>query len=92
MVEEGKPRVFGFCKTNYKPYDIAVTAFLIILKEHFKDKVDITSDGRGKDWKDGAMLCQQFLGYGQNFVIDDEEVDNKKDEQVKSYEEAEFEE
>ena len=66
-------QVFGFCKTNYKPYDIAVTAFLIILKQYYKDAVTVGSDGEGKDWKDGAMLCQQFLGYGEDFKIDRED-------------------
>jgi len=60
---------FGFCKTAYKPYDIPVTACLIILKHHFGSKVNVSSDGESRDWDDARILCQQVLGYGEEFVL-----------------------
>lgn len=60
---------FNFCKTAYKPYDLAVTAALIICKHHLKDKIQISSDGEDRDWRDAAMICQMTLGYGADFKL-----------------------
>jgi hypothetical protein len=35
---------FQFCKTNRKPYDIAVCMAMIAIKEHVKD-IEVSSDG-----------------------------------------------
>lgn len=53
---------FGFCKTAYKPYDAAVTACLIALKEAYGDAVEISSDGEWSDWQQGAQLYREALG------------------------------
>ena len=37
--------VFSFCKTARKPYDIAVTKCLLILKEYLKGDMKLSSDG-----------------------------------------------
>lgn len=36
---------FNFCKTARKPYDLVVCKVLLILKKHFQDKIEISSDG-----------------------------------------------
>lgn len=61
--------LFDCCKTAYKPYDLAVTAALIILKHHMGDAIKVSSDGENKDWRDAAMVCQLVLGYGANFKL-----------------------
>ncbi|RLI84072.1 hypothetical protein DRP07_02200 [Archaeoglobales archaeon] len=63
-------KVFGFCKTAYRPYDIAVTAFLIIAKHHLGDKIIISSDGEIQHWYDAMHICQDVLGYGEDFEPD----------------------
>ena len=40
---------FGFCKTVRKPYDIFVTAVLLLAKKYFNEDMKISSDG---DWDD----------------------------------------
>jgi hypothetical protein len=54
-------RVFGFCKTNEKPYDICVVACLILAKLYFKDDVIISSDGDSNDWQKGLKLVEGVL-------------------------------
>ena len=68
--ENGKGWQSNFCKTAYKPYDLAVTAFLIIAKHHIKEKIWIASDGETQHWADGRILCEQFLKYGIGFELD----------------------
>lgn len=68
--ENGKGWQFNFCKTAYKPYDLAVTAFLIIAKHHLKEKIWIASDGETQHWADGRILCEEFLKYGIGFEVD----------------------
>jgi hypothetical protein len=63
-------KIYHGVKTAYRPYDIIVTAVLIALKNHFADEVTIKSDGEGKDWIDGRMLCQNLLGYGLKIELD----------------------
>lgn len=65
--EEGK--YFDFCKTAFRPYDLAVTAFLIIAKHHLQDDITIRSDGEDVHWFDAKLLCQMELGYGQSFSL-----------------------
>ena len=65
-------RYFEFCKTAYKPYDIAVTAALIVVK-HYCPEVSIHSDGSNEDWEDARMLCVLELGYGSDFRLDEDE-------------------
>jgi hypothetical protein len=61
---------FDFCKTAYKPYDIAVTACLIIAKHHLGNDIEVRSDGEEKDWIDAMLLCEENLGYGNEFRLD----------------------
>ena len=63
---------FTFCKTNYKPYDFAVTVVCIILKHYFPNKIKVKSDGNIEQWKDAIDFVQYFLGYGANFELDED--------------------
>jgi hypothetical protein len=67
-VEQDK--IFGFCKTAQKPYDIAVCSALIIAKKHFGSDIIISSDGEDEDgWLEAKTLTQDILGYGLEFDI-----------------------
>lgn len=59
---------FDFCKTAYKPYDLAVISCLIALK-HNCPEVEVSSDGEDGQWFDGKLLCQSVLGYGLEYVV-----------------------
>lgn len=66
-----KPRqgkYFNFCKTAFRPYDLAVTAFLVIADHHLGDQIVVSSDGEQSHWFDAMMLCTAILGYGLNFA------------------------
>ena len=65
-------KYFEFCKTAFKPYDLAVTAALVIAKNYLGDKISIHSDGEEVHWFDAKMLCKTVLGYGLNFTLDKE--------------------
>jgi len=75
---ETKGKYFSFCKTAYRPYDLNVQCCLIIFKHHFGDDFYVSSDGEANDWKDAKSVCQQALGYGKDFKIDDWEEEDKK--------------
>lgn len=62
-------RYFEFCKTAYKPYDLAVIICLIIAKRYLKDDIFISSDGTIDQWRDGMLICQKILGYGLDFKL-----------------------
>lgn len=52
---------FNFCKTAYKPYDLAVCCLLIIAKQRLSDAITVSSDGDAEQWRDAAELCQHVL-------------------------------
>jgi len=62
-----KGKTFSSCKTARKPYDVVVTAALIIAKHHFGDDVIISSDGSNSDWINGRALCDSVLKYGYDY-------------------------
>jgi len=62
---------FDFCKTAFRPYDLAVNVFLIIAKHYLKDNIKVSSDGKMTHWQEGMMLCQVHLGYGLEFKLKD---------------------
>lgn len=62
---------FDSCKTAFRPYDLAVISFLIIAKHYLKDKIIVKSDGIDQHWFDGKMLCQMILGFGLEYIIDE---------------------
>lgn len=57
----------GWCKTAFKPYDVAVTAALLIAKHHWGEMIEITSSGSDAQWSDAKLVCQSVLGYGASF-------------------------
>lgn len=67
-----KGLLFECCKTAYRPYDLAVTAFLIIMKQH-DSRIVVRSDGEEKDWLDGKIACNNVLGYGMDFELNGDE-------------------
>lgn len=50
---------FHFCKTQRRPYDIAVTALLCLVDYHAPDIWSIHSDGTIMDWIPGLTLARQ---------------------------------
>jgi len=52
---------FGFTKTAHKPYDLLVTATLVLYKHHFKDKVDVSGDGGPDGFREGLDLVNETL-------------------------------
>ena len=47
---------FNFCKTARKPYDLFVTAVLLLAKQHFKTRILVSSDGDYEDWEEAYNL------------------------------------
>lgn len=64
---------FDCCKTNYKPYDLAVQVALVIAKHNLKDQIIVKSDGDESKWVEAKQLCQHFLGYGEDFKLGGDE-------------------
>jgi len=60
---------FGSCKTAFRPYDVAVTAFLVIAKHHLGNEIRVKSDGEDPNWFDAKQICQMELGYGMGFTL-----------------------
>ena len=50
---------FQSCKTNHRPYDLAVTALLCLVHYHAPGVWDISSDGTIIDWTPGLILARQ---------------------------------
>ena len=61
---------FNFCKTEHKPYDIAVTSLLIIAKHYLGDIIKVSSDGDIVDWEEAMDLLQKAYGYGEEFNLE----------------------
>ena len=55
------------CKTAFKPYDLAITALLVIAKHHLGTNIRTGTDGELQHFRDGMNLCQKHLGYGKDF-------------------------
>ena len=66
---EGR-RVFSFCKTEHRPYDLAVRAVLIVFQHHLRSQFKVSSDDHASAWEAARQLCQQHLGYGNEFRLD----------------------
>jgi hypothetical protein len=71
-----KGLTFYWTKTAFKPYDIAVTAALLIAKRYLHNQLVIHSDGLDTQWADAKELCQRHLGYGDWFgIVEDPIID-----------------
>lgn len=51
------------CKTNGKPYDLAVMVALVVANEHLGSEIDIESSGSHENWSRARRLCKSVLGY-----------------------------
>jgi hypothetical protein len=58
-----------YVKTAFRPYDIAVTAALLVAKRHLGNGLIIQSNGGDEQWLDARRICQDVLGYGDWFGI-----------------------
>lgn len=54
---------FEFCKTARKPYDLAVTACLLVYKHHSPDTIKVSSDGDAEDWVEAKALTMKLFNY-----------------------------
>lgn len=78
---QGQGSRSDFCKTNYYPFDVAVTATYIALQYVFgKDIVQVSSDWNKKNWIAWAMIFSKASGLSleeidRNFWLDGEEVE-----------------
>lgn len=54
---------FECTKTNYKPYDLIVMAFYLMVKHYVPESV-VSSDGDEKDYHDSRLLLFNLFGYG----------------------------
>ena len=72
----------GYVKTGFRPYDVAVTAILLVIKHYLKDRFVIHSNGADAQWADARRLCQQVLGYGDWFGIIEERVEEEDGREV----------
>ncbi len=62
---------FRCCKTDRKPYDIAVTTFLVIAKHHLGDKIIIESNGGPDGFRAAVETVHGVLGYRDFYLGDD---------------------
>jgi hypothetical protein len=69
-LRDGNRRVFSFCKTERRPYDLAVQVALIVFKHHLIRHLRVSSDGDEAEWDAARRLCQQHLAYGGDFHLD----------------------
>jgi len=56
-------RILSFCKTQRRPYDLAVRAALIVLKHHLRPDLHVSSDADQKDWDKAEHVVRHALGY-----------------------------
>lgn len=66
-------RYLCFCKTNFKPYDLAVQCALLIAKHHLGNQIEVSSHGSDFLWNDPRAFCYVHLGYPLNEFYMDEE-------------------
>lgn len=58
---------FNFCKTARLPYDLAVTAVLMIIDYHAPECFQISSSGKIYSWLPAAKMNKILFGYGIKF-------------------------
>jgi len=66
----GREVVCSFCKTEHLPYDLCVQVALVILKHHLGESIKVGSDGKDDDWAEARRICQETLGYGEDFRLE----------------------
>ena len=78
-ISDGRRRKLGlrlligdFCKTARLPYDLAVTACLLVLKYHLGSQIVIHTDGEAEDWAPAIALVAG-LGLKARWVVEQTE-------------------
>jgi hypothetical protein len=61
-------------KTAFRPYDIAVTAALLVAKKYLKNDLVVHTNGGDCQWADARRICQSTLGFGDWFGIVEDPV------------------
>ena len=61
---------FCGCETDFKPYDLVVTAVMIRMKERLGDDFKITSDGDEHAFADAHRLCRELFGFPSRFELE----------------------
>lgn len=64
---------FDCCKTARKPYDLFVTAFLVIAKHYMGTDLIVRSDGYMDNWLPAMAMTEYYLKYGEDFRLDEED-------------------
>jgi hypothetical protein len=70
-----KGKYFSHCETGYKPYDLAVTAVLVRLKENLGDELQVSSDGKERGFDDAKRVCRTLFGFAKKFELEPEEAE-----------------
>ena len=58
-----------FCKTNFKPYDLAAQVILVVASHWLGSLIKVKSNGKQEHWMDAMLLCENNLGYGLGFSL-----------------------
>ena len=56
-------RYSDFCKTGFRPYDLAVQSVLLIAKHHLTEQINVWSGGSDFHWNDARLLCYLHLDF-----------------------------
>lgn len=76
-VKYGEWFYWNCTKTNYYPYDIPLTAFLIYAQHVlWKENCKVMSDGKKQNRVEGYMLCKKATGVWDKFYLEKEELYN----------------
>jgi hypothetical protein len=66
----GRGRFWCSCKTELLPYDLSVRIALIILKQHLRQEIRVSSDDTVAGWQKAKDLCQKLCGFGSDFSLE----------------------
>lgn len=68
-----RPDAAGFysctCMTHFKPYDLAVTASLVRLKERLGEAIIVSTENPENGFDDAKRLCRELFGWSARFEI-----------------------
>ncbi len=69
VAEDDPARVFNSCKTAWQPYDVVVTAILLLYRHQFPESVALSSDGEPEEWEPGCNLVKTACGFAPEIVF-----------------------
>jgi len=69
VAEDDPSQVFNFCKTDWQPYDVMVTATLLLYRHQFPDSVALSSDGEPEEWQQGCDLVKAACGFAPEILL-----------------------